>query len=259
MSTGSSSKSNQGGSASSHSLRRLDALEADFKAFRRRTNERLGELENCVEDVKALVDNLLPNQEEELQTSVQVLADKVKELQDDATPVSGSRGAISCHQQTSRTRTLTTVGNLLLILSAQICVFDCMNMMSRVRPRICGLYTTKTCHLQIPNGLTLQRRSDRRCCRQHAESSGNGEAYYGMAIRSNIGNKTGMITAIKAILGHFSNNHEYCPDDKTTTWCKFHRNDSTYKPKDIAPEVLVFMEPVFERLLDPDLLERVQR
>ena len=132
MSTGSSSKSNQGGSASSHSLRRLDALEADFKAFRRRrTNERLGELENCVEDVKALVDNLLPNQEE-LQTCVQVLADKVKELQDDATPVSGSRGAsaISCRQQTSRTRTLTTVGSLLLILSAQICVFDCMDMMS---------------------------------------------------------------------------------------------------------------------------------
>ena len=121
MSTGSSSKSNQGGSASSHSLRRLDALEADFKAFRRRTNERLGEMENCVKDVKALVDNLLPNQEE-LQTCVKVLADKVKELQDHATPVSGSRGAsaISCRQQTSRTRTLTTVGSLLLILSAQI-------------------------------------------------------------------------------------------------------------------------------------------
>ena len=122
------------------------------------------------------MDNLLPNQEE-LQTCVQVLADKVKELQDDATSVSGSRGAsaISCRQQSSRTRTLTTVGSLLLILSAQICVFDCMNMMSRVRPRICGLYTTKTCHLQIPNGLTLQRRSDRRCCRQHAESPGNRE------------------------------------------------------------------------------------
>ena len=168
MSIGSSSKSNQGGSASSHSLRRLDALEADFKAFRRRTNERLGELENCVEDVKALVDNLLPNQEK-LQT--------YKELQDDTTPVSGSRGASasSCRQQTSRTRTLTTIASLLLILSAQICVFDCMNMMSRVRPRICGLYTTKTCHLQTPNGLTLQGRSDRRCCRQHAESSGNRE------------------------------------------------------------------------------------
>ena len=75
----SSSKSNKGSSASSqlYSLRRLDALEADFKAFRRRTNERLGELESCVEDVKSLVDNLPPNQEE-LQTYVQVLADKVQ-------------------------------------------------------------------------------------------------------------------------------------------------------------------------------------
>ena len=118
------------------------------------------------------MDNLLPNQEK-LQT--------YKELQDDTTPVSGSRGASasSCRQQTSRTRTLTTIASLLLILSAQICMFDCMfdcmNMMSRVRPRICGLYTTKTCHLQTPNGLTLQKRSDRRCCRQHAESSGNRE------------------------------------------------------------------------------------
>ena len=75
----SSSKSNQGSSASaqSHSLRRLDSLEADFKTFRRRTNERLGELESCVEDAKSLVDNLPPNQEE-LQTYVQVLADKVQ-------------------------------------------------------------------------------------------------------------------------------------------------------------------------------------
>ena len=83
--------------------------------------------------------------------------------------------------------------------------------------------------------------------------------YYGMAIRSNIGNKTSMITAIKAFFGHFSNNHEYCPDDKTTTWCKFHRKDSTYKPKYIAPEVLVLMEPVFERLSNTDMSERVHR
>ena len=91
--------------------------------------------------------------------------------------MSGSRGASasSCRQQTSRTRLLTTVASLLLILSAQICMFNCMNMVSRVRPRICGLYTTKTCHLQTANGLTLLRLSDRRCCRRLAESSGNKE------------------------------------------------------------------------------------
>ena len=82
--------------------------------------------------------------------------------------------------------------------------------------------------------------------------------YYGMAIRSNIGNKEGMIKAIKAIFGHFSNDHEYCPDDETT-WCKFKRNYPSYKPKDIAPEVLALMEPIFDRLSDSDLLERLQQ
>ena len=114
MSTGSSSKSNQGCSASSHSFRRQDALETDFKPF---DEERM----NGWASRKALVDNLVPNQEE-LQTYVQVLADKVRELQDDTTPVSGSCGASasSCRQQTSRTRTLATVASLLLILNADL-------------------------------------------------------------------------------------------------------------------------------------------
>ena len=64
--------------------------------------------------------------------------------------------------------------------------------------------------------------------------------YYGMAIRSNIGSKSGMTKAIKAIFGHFSNNHEYCPENETT-WYKFYREDAEYKPKDIAPEVLKLM------------------
>ena len=82
--------------------------------------------------------------------------------------------------------------------------------------------------------------------------------YYGMAIRAHIGDKEGMIRAIRAIYGHFSDNHQYCPDDETT-WCKYQRNDPKYKPKSIAPEVLTLMEPIFERLSDPNFLERVQR
>ena len=82
--------------------------------------------------------------------------------------------------------------------------------------------------------------------------------YYGMAIRANIGDKGGMIRVIRAICGHFSNDHQYCLDDETT-WCIYKRKDSKYKPKTFAPEVLKLIEPIFERLSDPDFLERVQR
>ena len=82
--------------------------------------------------------------------------------------------------------------------------------------------------------------------------------YYGMAIRAHIGDKDGMIRAIRAIFSHFSNSHEYCPGDETT-WCKYKRKDPKYKPKTIAPEVLKKIEPIFERLSDPEFLERVQR
>ena len=82
--------------------------------------------------------------------------------------------------------------------------------------------------------------------------------YYGMAIRAHIGDKDGMIRAIRAIFSHFSNSHEYCPGDETT-WCKYNRKDPKYKPKTIAPEVLKKIEPIFECLSDPEFLERVQR
>ena len=79
--------------------------------------------------------------------------------------------------------------------------------------------------------------------------------YYGMAIQAYISDKDGLIRAIRAIFSHFSNSHEYCPGDEMT-WCKYKRKDPTYKPKTIAPEVLKTIEPVFERLSDPEFLER---
>ena len=82
--------------------------------------------------------------------------------------------------------------------------------------------------------------------------------YYGIAIRSHIGDKPGMITAITAIFCHHANDHSYCPPGESS-WCKYNRGDPSYAPKEIWPEVLELMEPVFERLSDEDLLERVQR
>ena len=82
--------------------------------------------------------------------------------------------------------------------------------------------------------------------------------YYGMTIRAHNGDKDGMIRAIRTIFGHFSNDHKYCPDEETT-WCKFKRKDLKYKAKTIAPEVLELIEPIFERLSDPEFLEGLQR
>ena len=81
--------------------------------------------------------------------------------------------------------------------------------------------------------------------------------YYGMAIRSNLGNKFGMVSAIAAIFGHHSNNHTFCPPG-AYTWCKYMRGDPTYKEKDTQKEVFELMEPVFLRLSDDALLDRLQ-
>ena len=67
--------------------------------------------------------------------------------------------------------------------------------------------------------------------------------YYGMAIRSQIGDKPGMIRAILAIYFHHANNHSYCPSGDDS-WCKFNRKDPQYKPKEIQEEVLDLMELV---------------
>ena len=82
--------------------------------------------------------------------------------------------------------------------------------------------------------------------------------YYGIAIQSHIGDKPGMITAITAIYCHHANDHSYCPPGESSR-CKYNRGDPSYAPKEIQPEVLDLMEPVFERLSDEDLLERLQR
>ena len=82
--------------------------------------------------------------------------------------------------------------------------------------------------------------------------------YYGIAIRSHTGDKPGMITAITAIYCHHANDHSFCPPGESS-WCKYNRGDPSYAPKEIQPEVLDLMEPVFERLSDEDLLERLQR
>ena len=66
--------------------------------------------------------------------------------------------------------------------------------------------------------------------------------YYGMAIRSHLGDMEGMIKAINAVFGHFSNDHQFCPDGEGT-WCKKKRGDPAYKPKDISPEFWLWWSP----------------
>lgn len=79
-----------------------------------------------------------------------------------------------------------------------------------------------------------------------------------IAIRRNLVDLDAMATAIKAIFRHCSNDHNLCPKGEDSR-CKFTDWDPSYKAKQIAPQVLVLMAPVVERLSDPDLLQRLQR
>ena len=90
--------------------------------------------------------------------------------------------------------------------------------------------------------------------------------YYGIAVRSNVGNKDGMKEAILASLFHCGSNkdhalHGRCPKG-ASSWCKYQQavangNKKDYKPGVGLPNTIINqMKPVYERLSDDDLLQK---
>lgn len=91
--------------------------------------------------------------------------------------------------------------------------------------------------------------------------------YYGIAIRSNVGDLKGMKKSIHASLMHCASSkdrdlHQHCPDG-TDSWCKFKKDqvikpaEPTYKPGPGLPlEVIAELKPVYVRLSDDELLKR---
>ena len=89
--------------------------------------------------------------------------------------------------------------------------------------------------------------------------------YYGIAIRSNIGNLESMKKAILGTLFHCAsskenNYHAHCPQGKDS-WCGFQvdkaENTKKYKPGSGLPlKVIAELKPVFAKLSDDDLLRK---
>ena len=89
--------------------------------------------------------------------------------------------------------------------------------------------------------------------------------YYGIAIRSNVGNLEGMKKAILATLFHCSSSadkpyHTYCPIGKDS-WCMFQadkaNNTSKFKPGPGLPlTIIAVLKPVFARLSQDQLLKK---
>ena len=82
--------------------------------------------------------------------------------------------------------------------------------------------------------------------------------YDGLAIKRNLGDVPAIVNDVHASYFHLADDHKFCPIDKDS-WCKFQKGDGRYKPKNIPVQVLSLMEPVYDRLSDPNLLERVSR
>ncbi|XP_065641660.1 uncharacterized protein LOC136073639 [Hydra vulgaris] len=89
--------------------------------------------------------------------------------------------------------------------------------------------------------------------------------YYGIAIRSNIGNLKGMQIAVMAALFHVASSkehsyHTFCPKEPGT-WCQYHldklNNTQNYKPGPGLPmSVIKFVKPTFIALQDENLLSK---
>jgi hypothetical protein len=89
--------------------------------------------------------------------------------------------------------------------------------------------------------------------------------YYGIAIRSNVGNLEAMKKAIQASLMHCiaskrRNLHMSCPAG-ADSWCRFQQDrakgTSLYKPGPGLPdEIIRLVKPIYERLSNDALLER---
>ncbi|XP_062511786.1 uncharacterized protein LOC134187650 [Corticium candelabrum] len=114
---------------------------------------------------------------------------------------------------------------------------DCIgHVQKRMGTQLRRLWTEhKDLAIPLPSGTV--RKGIKGQCRLTADLINKLQNYYGMAIRSNLGNKYKMVSAIAAIFGHHSNDHTFCPpgDD---SWCKYLRRDPTYKDKDIQKKSL---------------------
>jgi len=89
--------------------------------------------------------------------------------------------------------------------------------------------------------------------------------YYGIAIRSNVGNLLEMKKAIYASLMHCAsskdrNLHCYCPEG-ADSWCRFNRDIANgtklFKPGPGLPvEIIAELKPIYLRLSEDALLTR---
>ena len=89
--------------------------------------------------------------------------------------------------------------------------------------------------------------------------------YYGIAIRSNVGNLAGMKKAIHASLMHCASNeerplHDHCPTG-STSWCKYQRDRANrtnlFKHGPGLPlNVIAKLKPVYVRLSEDSLLQK---
>ena len=89
--------------------------------------------------------------------------------------------------------------------------------------------------------------------------------YYGIAIRSNIGNLKGMKSAIYASIFHCAasdrrNLHHHCPDGPDS-WCRFKQdranNTNLYKPGPGLPDnIIELIKPIYKRLSADTLLSK---
>lgn len=85
--------------------------------------------------------------------------------------------------------------------------------------------------------------------------------YYGIAIRSNVGNQAEMKKAIHASLFHCASSesrplHDHCPTGPES-WCGFQRDKNNYKHGPELPlPVIAKVKAVFLRLREDSLLEK---
>lgn len=89
--------------------------------------------------------------------------------------------------------------------------------------------------------------------------------YYGIAVRSNVGDAKAMKTAIHASLFHVAsskenNYHHHCPDGENS-WCRFKSDKatglSTYKPGAGLPKKIIYtIRPIYEDLSNSKLLDK---
>ena len=85
--------------------------------------------------------------------------------------------------------------------------------------------------------------------------------YYGIAVRTNVGNLNGMKKDIHAALFHVAssakdNYHTHCPNGPDS-WCGFKRDKENYKPgPGLQLDVIKHVKPIFIDLSQESLLEK---